>query len=105
MRGVPVTAGSVAGSIRRSLSRLAGEIASGPISETVPERSRIRPSRSRMPGFSWPAGPNRSNFITFSPVVISGSEAESAVDDMDRPGGEAGLVAREMDRQRRDLLG
>src|SRR5262245_19046652 len=43
--------------------------------------------------------------MAFSPFLLSGSEAETAVDDVNSTGGEAGFVAREMQGQRRDLLG
>jgi hypothetical protein len=58
-----------------------------------------------MPGFSWPIGPKRNNFMEFAPVVIGGSETESAVDDVDCAGGEAGFVAREVKRECRNFLG
>ena len=46
-----------------SFARLFGESASPAMSGTTPERSRMRPSLSIMPGFSLPGAPKRTSFM------------------------------------------
>src|SRR5262249_38964424 len=62
-RGVPRTSGSLSTLTFASFARLFGDSASPAMSGTWPDRSRMRPSLSTMPGFSRPAAPKRTSFI------------------------------------------
>src|SRR5262249_44919502 len=67
MRGLPLTTGSLpAAAAFLILARPPGESASPARSGTTLERSRMRPSASRIPGFSRPGGPKRNSFMTIS---------------------------------------
>ena len=57
----------------------AGELVDGSAAKAVAgdvgdvaERSRTPPSASRMPGFSWPGGPKRTNFIRYPSLISTG---------------------------------
>ena len=67
MRGEPLTAGSPAGSRAVSLARLAGAKASPARSPICPDRSRSWPDASISPGFSLPAAPYLTSFMSRSP--------------------------------------
>src|SRR5215203_4199123 len=64
------------------------------------ERSNLVPIRA-----SWPARLLRRLRLLAMTGACQGSQREAAVDDVDRAGGEGGLVGGEIDRQRRHLLG
>jgi hypothetical protein len=57
MRGSPVTSGRLSGRTPAIFASPAGEIASPAMSDTTPDRSRMRPSPSTIPGRSPPGGP------------------------------------------------
>src|SRR5262249_41404902 len=65
-RGRPRTAGRRAALTFRSFVRLAGASTSGVMSFTTRERSRSTPSPSMSPGFSAPALPKRTSFMSAS---------------------------------------
>src|SRR6266851_2586666 len=69
MRGLPLTTGSLPAAAFLILARPDGDSASPARSGTTLERSRIRPSASRIPGFSRPGGPKRNSFMTISSIL------------------------------------
>src|SRR5262249_35682560 len=71
MRGLPLTTGSLPAVAAFLIAgRPLGESASPARSGTTLERSRMRPSASRIAGFSRPAGPKRNSLMTISSMVF-----------------------------------
>src|SRR5215471_668223 len=77
MRVPAGTTGRLAIAVFRIVANPAGERVSPAMSGTTPERSRILPSASTMPGFSRPAGPKRTSFIGVS-LDVTGFHRGSA---------------------------
>src|SRR5580692_12496154 len=96
MRGLPLTIGSLPAAAFLILARPRGESASPERSGTTLDRSRMRPSASRIPGFSRPGGPKRKSFMGVPLCRIGGETskiAASCVAPRRRTSGADGLAA------------
>src|SRR5687767_13774403 len=102
IRGVPSTFGSVPGSSCRSRASDSGSSTSPPTSAMTPERSRIVPLPSSMPGFSCPGAPYLSSFIFV--LEMHSIRRPAAADVEHGTGGKRVLFGDEPRRQRGELI-
>src|SRR4026209_2513267 len=120
-RGLPDSFGKLCTSMARSFACPSGLKAPASMSLTTPDKSRIAPLPSRMPGFSLPASPYRTSLILPSSSCSRSSprrawllkkrnrdcrlQRYAAVDDDGVPGHEYRVVGAQIDAQIGDLFG